>query len=135
MSGLLDSRYAGIFSASHISVTELINAEAKPLPRASGSVPTNPKYQCGVFGFASPRDSDQRGSQVSLTHEYGHAIMQALRHRGIIGDFRAPDILRFGFTPLYMRYADIRDTVHGLARIMESDEWDREEFRKRTAVT
>ncbi|EPC02125.1 hypothetical protein L861_05040 [Litchfieldella anticariensis FP35 = DSM 16096] len=87
------------------------------------------------FALASPRDADRRGSQVSLTHEQGFAIIQALIARHIIGDFRAPNILRFGFTPLYTRYVDIWDTVQALANIMATREWDQPEFKTITAVT
>lgn len=73
------------------------------------------------FGIASPRNADDRGSQVSLTHANGYAIMQALIERGVIGDFRAPEILRFGFTPLYLRYVDVWDAVEILADIMTRD--------------
>ncbi|MFC6669622.1 kynureninase [Marinobacterium aestuariivivens] len=87
------------------------------------------------FGLASSKDPAVRGSQVSLTHEQGFAIMQALIARNIIGDFRAPDILRFGFTPLYVRYVDLWDCIEALAEIMASGEWDKPGFRKLTAVT
>jgi kynureninase len=87
------------------------------------------------FGLASPRDAEQRGSQVSLTHEHGYAIMQALISRGVIGDFRAPDILRFGFAGLYVRYADIWDAVAVLKDVMANRAWDRPEFKARKAVT
>ena len=87
------------------------------------------------FGIASPRQASIRGSQVSLSHPEGFAIMQALIARNIIGDFRAPDILRFGFTPLYLRYVDLWDCVDVLAQIMASGEWDQPAFRKLTAVT
>jgi kynureninase len=87
------------------------------------------------FGIASPRDASQRGSQVSLTHENGYAIMQALIARGVIGDFRAPDILRFGFAGLYVRYVDVWDAVAQLADVMRTRAWDRPEFVQRKAVT
>ena len=87
------------------------------------------------FGLASPRDAAQRGSQVSLTHEQGYAIMQALIARGVIGDFRAPDILRFGFAGLYVRYADLWDAVARLKDIMATSAWNRPEFLTRKAVT
>lgn len=92
---------------------------------------------CGPhgFGLASPEDSEIRGSQVSLTHNDGYAIMQALIARNVIGDFRAPDILRFGFTPLYLRYTDIWDAVEILADVMNSGNWRAEAFQKRAAVT
>jgi kynureninase len=87
------------------------------------------------FGLASPREAARRGSQVSLTHPEGYAIMQALISRGVIGDFRAPDVLRFGFAGLYVRYADLWDAVGALKDIMATRAWDRPEFRERKAVT
>jgi len=87
------------------------------------------------FGLASPRDAAARGSQVSLTHPQGYAIMQALIARGVIGDFRAPDILRFGFAGLYISHADIWDAVAGLRAVMDGGLWDAPEFHARKAVT
>ena len=87
------------------------------------------------FGLASPRDPAERGSQVSLTHPQGYAIVQALIARGVIGDFRAPDILRFGFTPLYLRHVDVFDAVDALRAVIDAREWDRPEFLARKAVT
>ena len=87
------------------------------------------------FGLASPRDAAQRGSQVSLTHTHGYPIVQALIARGVIGDFRAPDILRFGFAGLYVRYVDIWDAVAALKEVMQTRGWDRPEFTARKAVT
>jgi len=87
------------------------------------------------FGLASPRDAAQRGSQVSLTHAQGYAIMQALIERGVIGDYRAPDILRFGFAPLYVRYADVWDAIATLKDVMATGAWNTPEFLTRKAVT
>ncbi|MBL8327611.1 MAG: kynureninase [Rubrivivax sp.] len=87
------------------------------------------------FGLASPREAAQRGSQVSLTHPQGYAIMQALIARGVIGDFRAPDILRFGFAGLYVRHVDIWDAVATLKAVMSSGEWNQPAFLARKAVT
>lgn len=87
------------------------------------------------FGVASPRDASQRGSQVSLTHPEGYAIMRALIDRGVIGDFRAPDIVRFGFAPLYVRYIDVWDAVDTLADIMTSGAWAEAKYHVREAVT
>ncbi len=87
------------------------------------------------FGIGSPRDSGLRGSQVALTHPQGYAIVQALIARGITGDFRMPDILRFGFAPLYVRYIDVWRTVDELADIMAAGAWNRPEFLARKAVT
>ena len=87
------------------------------------------------FGLASPREAARRGSQVSLTHPDGYAIMQALIARGVIGDFRAPDILRFGFAGLYVRHVDAWDAVATLREVMDTRAWDRPEFTTRKAVT
>jgi kynureninase len=84
---------------------------------------------------ASPRDAVVRGSQVSLSHAQGYAVMQALIARGVIGDFRAPDLMRFGFAPLYLRYVDIFDTVDALAGVLAGGEWMRPEFSARKAAT
>ena len=93
--------------------------------------------ECAVWGFvvATPRDAVARGSQVSLRHAEGYAIMQALIARGVIGDFRAPDLLRFGFAPLYVRFVDVWDAVRTLGAIMAERAWDRPEFKQRAAVT
>ncbi len=87
------------------------------------------------FEVVSPRNAEQRGSQVSLTHAEGYAIVQALIVQGVIGDFRAPDVLRFGFAAPYVRYSDIWDAVAHLKEIMRTDEWDKPEFKIRAAVT
>ena len=68
--------------------------------------------------MASPREAKARGSQVALRHADGYPIMQALIARGVIGDFRAPDLLRFGFAPLYVRFVDVWDAVEALGAIM-----------------
>ncbi len=88
------------------------------------------------FTLMTPRDARVRGSQVSFARaEGGYAIMQALIARGVIGDFRAPDILRFGFTPLYTRFVDVWDAVERLAEVMSSGEWRDARFGARAAVT
>lgn len=87
------------------------------------------------FGLASPREAAQRGSHVSLTHPEGYAIMQALIARGVIGDFRAPDILRFGFAALYVGFVDVWDAVARLKDVMATGAWAAPEFRSRKAVT
>lgn len=95
------------------------------------------EQRLGRFGFeiASSKEESIRGSQVSLIHEQGFAIIQALIARNVIGDFRAPNILRFGFTPLYLHYIDLWDCIDALEDIMEQQAWDRPEFKKLTAVT
>jgi len=87
------------------------------------------------FGIASPRNANHRGSHVSLTHANGYAIMQALIERAVIGDFRAPQILRFGLTPLYLRYVDVWDAVEILANIMANETWKDPKYHVRSAVT
>jgi kynureninase len=87
------------------------------------------------FGLACPQDAALRGSQVSLTHEHGYAIMQALIARDVIGDFRAPNILRFGFAGLYVRYVDTWDAVEQLVQVMATHEWQHPAFMARKAVT
>jgi len=87
------------------------------------------------FGLASPRNAAQRGSQVSLTHPQGYAIIQALIGRGVIGDHRAPDILRFGFAPLYVGFVDVWNAVATLKDVMATRAWSSPEFQQRKAVT
>ena len=94
--------------------------------------------RCAGYGLqlASPLDPDARGSQVSFAHrEGGYAIMQALIARGVIGDFREPDLMRFGFTPLYTRYVDVWDAVDRLLQVLASGEWRDPRFATRAAVT
>jgi len=95
------------------------------------------RQECAGFGFeiATPAAHAARGSQVSLRHPEGYAIMQALIRRGVVGDFRAPDILRFGFTPLTLRYAEVWDAVQVLKDVMATAAWDRDELRQRALVT
>jgi len=90
---------------------------------------------CPDLVLATPREHARRGSQVSFRHPEGYAIMQALIARGVIGDFRAPDIIRFGFTPLFTGLDDVEQAVAILAEIMETRAWDRPEFKKRAKVT
>ncbi len=91
--------------------------------------------KCPQLTLASPRDPARRGSQVSFRFEEGYAAMQALIARGVIGDFRAPDVMRFGFTPLYLSHQDIVDAVSILAEILETESWNRPEFKTRAKVT
>jgi kynureninase len=90
---------------------------------------------CPELRLATPRAPNARGSQVSFQHPQGYPIMQALIARGVIGDFRAPDILRFGFTPLYLRYVDVWHAAQQLAAVLTDSEWQRPEFSQRAKVT
>ncbi len=87
------------------------------------------------FGLASPREVAQRGSQVALTHPEGYAIMQALIASGVVGDYRAPDILRFGFAPLYVGYVDVWHAVAQLKNVMATQAWKAPAFNQHQAVT
>lgn len=93
--------------------------------------------RCAGFDLrlATPRDPAMRGSQVSFHHPHAYEIMQALITAGVVGDFRAPDILRFGLTPLYTRFTDIWDAVDALHHILSSRTWDQPQFRVRKSVT
>lgn len=95
------------------------------------------EQRCAEFGFGllSPVDPAIRGSQVAYTHPNAYEVIQALKARDVVGDFRAPDVLRFGLTPLYLRYADIVDAVERLRDICLTRAWDRPEYRERAAVT
>lgn len=94
--------------------------------------------RCRGHGLAlvTPRNAEERGSHVSFAHATGgYAIMQALIARGVIGDFRAPDIVRFGFPPLYTRFVDVWDAVDRLGGVLVSGEWREPRFSVRAAVT
>ena len=93
--------------------------------------------RCSRFGFAiaSPRSGEERGAQVALRHGEGYPIVQALIAQGVIGDFRAPDLLRFGFAPLYVRFVDVWDAVDALVTVMSGRIWDQPVYQQRAAVT
>lgn len=85
--------------------------------------------------LVSPLDSTRRGSQLSFRHAEAYAICQALIARGVIGDFRDPDILRLGFAPAYLRFEDMAEAARHLVEVLESGEWKKPEFSERAAVT
>ncbi len=93
--------------------------------------------RCGKRGvkLSGPRDFEQRGSHVSLHCPEGYAVMQALIANQVVGDFRAPDIIRFGLTPLYTRYCEVWDAVDRLADILDRRIWDQPQFLARKPVT
>ena len=93
--------------------------------------------RCRGLGLeiASPRERQRRGSQVSLRHRDGYRVMRALIDRGVIGDFRTPDLMRFGLTPLYSRYVDVWDAVDALREVLASGAFERPEYGTRLAVT
>ena len=89
----------------------------------------------GAFTLVTPRDHARRGSQVALRHEDAYGIIQALIARGVIGDFRAPDVCRFGFTPLYLRFVDVYDAVTHLVEVLEGAEHRDPAYATRNPVT
>ena len=95
------------------------------------------KEQCSHHGFTlvSPAANAQRGSQVCFKHEQAYPIMQALIERNVIGDFRSPDIVRFGLATLYLRYVDIWDAVTTISQVMEEQTWKQDKFNQLAAVT
>jgi len=87
------------------------------------------------IGFYSPKEADLRNGQVSLTHKHGYSIIQVMIARKVTGDFRQPNVLRFGFAPLYLRYVDAWDAAQHLRQIMETGEWKDERFQVGNLVT
>jgi kynureninase len=91
--------------------------------------------RCPECELLTPHEPAKRGTQVSLRHPEGYAIMQALIARGVIGDFRAPDLMRFGFAPLYNRFTDIIRAAEILADILKTRDWDQPRFKARAKVS
>ena len=87
------------------------------------------------LALASPREAAARGGQVSFSYPHGWAVMQNLIARGVIGDFRSPDVIRFGFAPLYVRHLDVWDAVEVLGEILDSESWRDTRFQTVAAVT
>ena len=90
---------------------------------------------CPALELGSPRNPAERGSQVSFRHPHAYAVMQALIARGVIGDFRAPDSMRFGFTPLYLGEADVDKAVAVLAEVIDKRLWDTPDYHRKASVT
>jgi len=83
----------------------------------------------------TPREHERRGSHVSFRHPEGFAVMKALIAEGVVGDYREPEVLRFGFAPLYNTYTDVWDAVETLRRVLDDELWRAPEFQQRGAVT
>lgn len=95
------------------------------------------EIRCAGYGLelVTPREHAARGSHVSFRHEHGYEIIAALIDQGVIGDYREPEVLRFGITPLYLARTDIWDAVEKLREILHTNAWQREEYAVRNAVT
>ena len=96
---------------------------------------TEVEKRCPDLKLASPRDAHMRGSQVSFAYEHGYAVMQALIDRGVIGDFRAPNIMRFGFTPLYIDEGDVIAAAKILQGVLDTGTWQDPKYQIRSRVT
>ena len=96
---------------------------------------TEVEARCPQLSLASPRDAAQRASHVSFAFEHGYAAIQALIDRGVIGDFRAPNIMRFGFTPLYLDQEDVIAAVKIMENVLKDSLWDDPKYKTRSRVT
>lgn len=124
---------AGLDAMADVSTTAL---RAKSLALTTAFIElADARLAAHGFSLVSPREGAHRGSQVCLRHADAWPICQALIARGVIGDFRAPDILRFGFTPLYTRHVEVFDAVARLVAVMETGEWRRFPTTPTAAVT
>lgn len=122
LSGALEA-----FEALDIS---LVAAKARVL----GDLVTTRARDIGLT-VGSPLQGKDRGGHVSFSHPHAHEIVRALAARNILADFRAPDTIRFGLSPLFLRFIDVWDAMDALAEIIETESWDKEEYRERAAVT
>ena len=123
----------GVKCFDGVSMDEL-SGKSRRLSRLSIELADESLARCGLE-LASPRDPSRRGSQVSFRHPEAYAIAKALIPRGLVPDFRDPDILRFGITPLYMRYVDVWDAVAVIEAVMSSGGWRDFRSEAREAVT
>ena len=128
-------------AALDVGIDLMLQADMAALERKAGALGdlfiALVEERCAGLGLslASPRDSAQRGSHVVFAHPEAYAIMQALIERGVVGDFRAPDLLRFGFTPLYTRHVDLFDAAESLQEVFASEAHRDERFQDRLSVT
>ncbi|MBX3645887.1 MAG: kynureninase [Rubrivivax sp.] len=132
---VLECGVDSVLAAEPLGGMAALRAKSLALTRAFADLVES---RCAGHGLTrvSPRDDAQRGSQVCFAHPtHGYAMVQALIARGVVGDFRAPQILRFGFTPLYLRYADVWDAVEHMRQMLQGEEWRQTRFNQRAAVT
>ena len=112
-------------------------AVADKAERLTAAFIAHVEARCSRYALTleSPRAFQDRGSHVAFGHANAYELCRALIECGVVGDFRAPDILRFGFTPLYTSFADVWAAADGLARVLATRAWDRDDYRARAAVT
>ena len=124
-----------VLAAESLGGMAALRAKSLALTRAFAK---GVEERCAGHGLTlvSPRDDATRGSQVCFAHPtHGYAMVQALIARGVVGDFRAPQVLRFGFTPLYLRYVDVWDAVEHMRQMLQREEWREARFNQKAAVT
>lgn len=124
-----------VLAAESLGGMAALRAKSLALTRAFAALV---EERCAGHGLSlvSPRDDAQRGNQVCFAHPtHGYPMVQALIARGVVGDFRAPQVLRFGFTPLYLRFVDVWDAVEHLRQMLQREEWREARFNQRAAVT
>jgi kynureninase len=124
-----------VLAAESLGGMAALRAKSLALTRAFAELV---EARCAGHGLrlVSPRDDAVRGSQVCFAHPtHGYAMVQALIARGVVGDFRAPHVLRFGFTPLYLRYVDVWDAVEHMRQMLQREEWREARFNQKAAVT
>ncbi|MEM6888458.1 MAG: kynureninase [Pseudomonadota bacterium] len=114
-----------------VSMAEVRTASVRLCERFIVEVET----RCSDLALHSPRDAHMRGSQVSFRFDEGYAAMQALIDRGVIGDFRAPNVMRFGFTPLYLDEEDVVAAVDVIADVIDNRLWDTPTYKEAKGVT
>jgi kynureninase len=128
-------------AALEVAIDILLRAEQQEVRRKSQALGDLfirlVEERCAGFSLevSSPLDAALRGSQVALRHPQAYRIIRALIDAGVIGDFRPPDLMRFGFAPLYTRYVDIWDAVERLHQVLLTRAWQNPEYEGRLAVT
>ena len=128
----LAALYVGLSTFDDIAISDLV---AKSRKLSQLFIEQVEARSGGEVSLASPRDPALRGSHVVFAHPNGYAVMQALIARGVVGDFRAPDLMRFGFAPLYNNSAEMVRAAEILADILATREWDQPRFHERAKVT
>lgn len=123
---------AGLGTFEGIAIADVEAKSGALLKLLADEVESRCGSQVRLYG---PRDPDRRGSHVCFAHPQGYAVIQALIERGIVGDFRAPDLMRFGVAPLYNRFEEVWNAAKAVADVLATREWDQPRFLERRKVT